>query len=148
MYGHVARANPHLKELDGSEVLVIFTGPHGFISPTWYQDKPAVPTWNYTSVHAFGTASLLADHETTATIDATLERYEPALLTTNKILPDDYKVRLLAGIVGFKVVINRLEGKAKLSQNRSSADREGVMNHLAASGDAMSLALAAMMKQA
>jgi transcriptional regulator len=147
LYGHVARVNPHWKEMERAEVVAIFTGPHGFISPIWYQDKPAVPTWNYTSVHAFGKVSLLSDVETEETINATLGRYEPALLEDNEVLTDEHKHKLLTGIVGFKIEIDRLEGKAKLSQNRSNADRKGVIRHLVASGDPMSLALAEMMEQ-
>ncbi|KJZ15257.1 transcriptional regulator [Marinomonas sp. S3726] len=138
LYSHMARANPHWKSLEGAEVLIIFSGPHAYISPTWYAKSPAVPTWNYAAVHAYGKVSLLNDDDTLNVIDDTLKTYEPSLLETNEEgikepVTDEFKHKLLSAIVGFKVEITKLEGKLKLGQHRPKADQEGVFKALSES---------------
>jgi transcriptional regulator len=130
LYAHCAKANPHWKDLEGQNVLVIFTGPHGYISPSWYTSKPAVPTWNYTSVHAYGVASLLDPEATLKAVDQVVEKYEPQLLVERDIVTDQIKHKMLAGIVGFKIALTTLEGQLKLGQNKSKDDQTGVLNAL------------------
>ncbi|GLX85328.1 transcriptional regulator [Thalassotalea loyana] len=121
LYGHFARTNHHWKAAVGAKVLVIFSGPHSYISPTWYQASQAVPTWNYSTVHAKGIIQL-TDQETTLTIlDETVKKYEP-----NLTISEDFKSKLSKGIVGFKINIESLQGKEKLGQHRSTEDQLGV----------------------
>lgn len=141
LYAHCAKANPHWKNLAGQDVLVIFTGPHSYISPSWYVNKPAVPTWNYTAVHAYGVASLLNSQETLKAVDQVVEKYEPQLLVDRDIVTDQIKQKMLAGIVGFKIELTKLEGQLKLGQNKSKEDQVAIYNALNSSDNFDSLAL-------
>ena len=153
LYGHFARANPQWKDLqDGAEALVIFTGPDAYVSPGFYPSKAehgkAVPTWNYIAVHAYGTADVFTDtgrlHDL---VSALTDRHETGRPQPWKVTdaPADYIDGMLKAIVGFALPIQRLEGKRKLGQNRSSADIAGVREGLAASPDAQDRALAHLM---
>ena len=77
LYTHCAKANSHWKELDSTEALIVFTGPHSYISPSWYAKSPGVPTWNYSAVHVYGTVSLLNDSETLDVVEEVVHKYEP-----------------------------------------------------------------------
>lgn len=134
LYGHFARANPHWRTLDGSRALAIFSGPHAYISPTWYASQPAVPTWNYLAVHATGTLELLGKEATRELLDRSLAFYEPALLDSLS-REHDYLEKMQAGVVGFRLPIETLAGKAKLGRQRSQADQAGVEEALAESRD-------------
>ena len=147
LYTHCAKENPHWQELDNADVVVIFTGPHNYISPSWYAKGPAVPTWNYTAVHAYGRVSFLNDDETITALDEVVEKYEPGLLVSKDILTDRLKERLLPAIVGFKIEITRMEGQLKLGQQRTKADQLGVYQALAQSSRLEDLALAQYMKK-
>lgn len=128
LMGHMARANPHWREwTDTSRALAIFHGPHAYTSPAWYVASPAVPTWNYVVVHVHGRPRLLDADETAAVVWRTVEKYEgnrPG--RWNAQLPDDFVRSMLKAIVGFELSIERIEGKFKLGQNRSRADRAGM----------------------
>ena len=147
LYTHCAKENPHWQELDNADVLVVFTGPHNYISPSWYAKGPAVPTWNYTAVHAYGRVSFLNDDETITALDEVVEKYEPGLLVSRDILTDRLKERLLPAIVGFKIEISHMEGQLKLGQQRTKADQQGVYHALSTSQDLEDLALAEYMKK-
>jgi transcriptional regulator len=147
LYAHCAKANPLWKNLDGQKVLVIFTGPHGYISPSWYTTKPAVPTWNYTAVHAYGVASLLEPHQTLEAVEQVVEKYEPQLLVERDIVTDQIKDKMLAGIVGFKIALTKLEGQLKLGQNKSKDDQTGVLNALNNSNNLNALMLSSYMQK-
>ena len=147
LYSHCAKANPHWKELKNTEVLIIFSGPHGYISPSWYAESPAVPTWNYAAVHAYGLVSLLDDQQTLAAVEAVVRKYEPALLEKREIITDEYRDKLLAGIVGIKIELTRIDGKQKLGQLRKPEDQTGVYQALAQSGKPEDQALAQYMKK-
>lgn len=146
LHCHVARANPQWQQLAAaSKVLAIFAGPHGYISPTWYAD-PGVPTWNYAVVHAQGEARIVDDIDHTRRhVEALAAKFE-----RGRAAPwvPDYDARRLAGIVGIEIRVDKLEGKFKLSQNRSAADRAGVVAQLAASGSDNDAALARLMMAA
>lgn len=145
--GHVARANPHWRTFDGATpALAIFHGPHAYVSPSWYVTFPAVPTWNYAVVHAIGRPRLVEDPAAlSALVDRTVETFERAREDRwQPALPEAYRERMLQGIVGFTLDIERLEGKLKLSQNKPQADREGVIRELEASGHPDAAALAAL----
>jgi transcriptional regulator len=143
LHCHLARANPQWQQVTAmSEVLVIFLGPHGYVSPTWYTD-PGVPTWNYTAVHVYGTARLIDDAAHTARhVEALAAKFERG--SASPWVPD-YDPRRLGGIVGIEIRIRSIEGKFKLSQNRSAADRAGVIAQLRASGRAHDAELARLM---
>jgi transcriptional regulator len=147
LYAHCAKANTHWKDLEGQNVLVIFTGPHAYISPSWYSSKPAVPTWNYTAVHAYGVVSLLNPQDTINAIDQIVNKYEPQLLVKRDIVTDQIKDKLLAGIVGFKIELNKIEGQLKLGQNRSKDDQAGIYKALSSSENLQNLLLAKYMQK-
>ncbi|MGQ4878687.1 FMN-binding negative transcriptional regulator [Billgrantia sp. LNSP4103-1] len=134
LYGHFARANPHWRTLGGNRALAIFSGPHAYVSPTWYATRPAVPTWNYLAVHATGTLELLETDATQALLDRSLAHYEPALLESLS-RERAYLEKMQAGVVGFRLRIETLQGKAKLGRQRSQADQAGVEVALSESRD-------------
>src|SRR5262245_40333735 len=111
LMGHFARANPQWQHFGaGKEVLVIFQGPHAYVSPGWYQTKFAVPTWNYVAVHAYGAARIVDDErELAALIQATIEKYEAGRPDPWQAdLPADFTSKMMKGIVGFEIAISRL----------------------------------------
>ncbi|MFM8584765.1 MAG: FMN-binding negative transcriptional regulator, partial [Planctomycetaceae bacterium] len=135
--GHLAQANPQAAQLTSGESLAIFQGPHAYISPAWYATAPAVPTWNYTAVHVTGIARRLSSERTAELVDHLVSKYEASRSNPwPNELPEEYRERMLAGIVGFELPLQRIEGKFKLSQNRSSADQAGVAQGLAREGGA------------
>ena len=139
LIGHFARNNPHWRELAEDVVkqhLVIFKGPHGYISPTWYHNKPAVPTWNYAAIHIKGCAEILSANDTTQALDSLMDKYEPELLVKRDVVSADYQEKLSKGIVGFKISIDVIDAKAKLGQHRSIADQQGVTAALRKSSSA------------
>ena len=148
--GHVARANPHWKTLDGAtEALLIFQGPHAYVSPTWYANEPAVPTWNYTVVHAYGPAQAVEDAEFLEDIlEALLRRYEAHRVDAWRMdsLPIEYRSRALAAVVGIRMPVLRLEAKFKLGQNRAAADRRGTVLGLEREGSVEAAGLATFMR--
>ena len=147
--GHVARANPHWRHLAaGRPTLVVFSGAHAYVSPSWYATHPAVPTWNYVAVHASGTGALVEDAEQVRALLADLVHvYESPgpEAWSFEALPADYVAGMRRGIVAFEIPIARLEGKAKLSQNRDAVDRGRTREALAASVDPVARAVAALM---
>jgi transcriptional regulator len=135
---HLARANPHWKYLtECDEALIIFQGPDGYITPNWYPSKAkhqqVVPTWNYAVVHAYGRPEVMQDvdwlrgHVAELTAQQEKSEASPWALTD---APERYIEVMLRGIVGFRFVITRIEGKWKMSQNREAKDREGVVKGL------------------
>ncbi len=132
--GHVARANPLWREADGQSVLAIFQGPQAYVSPNWYPSKAvhgkAVPTWNYAMVQAHGTLRAIQDRAwLRAFVTRLTERNEVGRAVPWQVAdaPADYLDALLEAIVGIEIVVTKLEGKLKLSQNRSAEDRAGVV---------------------
>lgn len=139
---HLARANPHCKELGGvGEALMIFQGVEGYITPNWYPTKArtgkVVPTWNYAVVHAYGRPEVVNDpewlrrHVTELTAQQEKTEARPWAVSD---APDTFIAAMVRGIVGFRFVIARLEGKWKMSQNRDMQDREGVVRGLRSRG--------------
>ncbi|MFJ3116682.1 FMN-binding negative transcriptional regulator [Pseudomonas protegens] len=143
LYGHLAKANPQCAELAaGAEALVIFTGEDAYVSPSFYPSKAehgkVVPTWNYVAVHAYGQPEVFSDPERLLKVVGGLtERHEAGRPQPWQVTdaPADYLEGMLRAIVGFALPIQRLEGKRKLSQNRSAEDIAGVREGLAASAD-------------
>ncbi len=148
--GHMARANPHWRAFaGGGEAMVVFQGPHAYVSPSWYATREkVVPTWNYMVVHAYGVPRIIAD---AAAARAHLERLlavqESGMKRPWSLAgqPADFVAAMVKGVVGFEIPLTRLEGKAKLSQNRPAADRAGAIAGLRESGDPVAMALAEAM---
>jgi transcriptional regulator len=136
LIGHVARPNPQWQTFDGTrQALAIFAGPHAYVSPTWYASAPAVPTWNYAAVHAYGRPRVLEGPEATRDAVARLVAlHDPAWRLDDQ--PTEFIAGMLRGIVAFEMPIERLEGKLKMSQNRPAVDRAGVARVLGAGGAA------------
>jgi transcriptional regulator len=150
LLAHVARANPHWRYFaPGRPALAVFQGPHAYVSPAWYAEpRASVPTWNYVAVHAYGVPVLLEEPARVRALLARLVRTHEAGRPdpwTFESLPEDYVAGMLQGIVAFEVPIDRLEGKAKLSQNRGAADQARVQAALAGSPDPLDAAVAGLM---
>lgn len=134
--GHMARANPQWAWLaQQREVLAVFSGPDGYVSPSHYDTHLAVPTWNYLAAHVYGEielveAPLAKDH----LLKRLIARHEPGYAAQWIGLPEDYKEKLLGAIVGFRIRVTRWEAKAKLSQNRAATERERLRAHFSAQG--------------
>jgi transcriptional regulator len=125
--GHFARANSHWSTLANHETLVVFPGPHSYVSPTLYAESLSVPTWNYIAVHAYGTLELVEDEiGKKDLLEGLINANEPAYTEQWRDLPEGFRRTMLAGIVGFRIPIARTEGKVKLSQNRPEGDRHNV----------------------
>ena len=147
---HMARANPQWRSFSSErEVVVIFHGPHHYVSPAWYASHPSVPTWNYAVVHAHGRPTLIDDRERLAALVRELvTHHESSSPKPWKMdLPADYQDKMLSGIVGFEIEIIRLEGKFKLSQNRPGEDRPLVIEELERLGNDDALGVAALMRE-
>jgi len=134
IHGHIARHNEQVEAFDGKqEAVIVFRGPHGYISPTCYQTNPAVPTWNFAVVHATGKLQPVTDpaalHAFLARLIHKFESYQGTGYDFSKI-PDSYLNPMLANIVGFDMQIELLEGKFKLGQERPEADRQGILKYL------------------
>lgn len=139
---HLAKANPQSEAIAGREVLLIFQGPQGYVTPNWYPSKhqtgKAVPTWNYVAIHAYGTATTFDDSaRLEAHLGAMTDHFESAYQLPWKLedAPDGYIEGMCQAIVGIEIEISRLEGKWKLSQNRSETDANGVINGFRAQGN-------------
>ena len=145
--GHVARANGHWHGFETpSPALAIFSGPHAYVSPRWYEPGPSVPTWNYEAVHVYGTAHLVEGEAALRPILETLAaQYDPQW--SMAALPEKYVTGMTRGIVGIEIAIERIEAKRKLSQNRPAVDVETVIATLDGGNDT-DRALAAAMRQA
>jgi transcriptional regulator len=149
LLGHVARANPQWHELAGQDVMAIFSGPHAYVSPSWYESDNVVPTWNYVAVHAHGRCELVEDDESVAEIlarsVAAFERSQAEPWTFDSA--DAYFRKLMKAVVAFRIPLAKLEGKWKLGQNHPPERREKVVRRLAASADHDSQAIARLMTQ-
>jgi transcriptional regulator len=148
LLSHMARANPQWRAIDGkAEMLAVFSGPHAYVSPRWYQSAPAVPTWNYVAVHVCGVPRVIDDAgEVRALLDRLVSEYEGDAWTLGS-QGEDFAGRMMRGIVAFELPVARIEGKFKLSQNRPAADRRGVIAGLRETGDPADAALAELMSE-
>ena len=133
---HMAFNNPQWSEFLDEEALVIFTGPHSYISPRWYEEKERVPTWNYTAVHAYGVPQKVDDPKEKLASQRRLVAFmDPEWLPQFDALPDKYVQMMLEGIVNFRVPVKRIETRWKLSQNRSRREMELIAAELDKLGD-------------
>ncbi len=140
--GHFARANPHWARLAGRETLVVFPGPHSYVTPSLYTEELSVPTWNYIAIHAYGTPELIEDADgKNRLVEELIAKHDAPVLEHWRVQPEGYRRTMLAGIVGFRMPIARIEGKFKISQNRNAGERANVKAaHAAGSDDQRELA--------
>lgn len=150
LHGHLAIRNPQLAHLaSGSEALVIFQGPHSYISPSWYAAPENVPTWNYTAVHVSGVPKMMDRAALVVLLKDLVRQNEESFEQPWDFDPEaSWIQKMLPQIAGFEIPIQRLQGKFKLNQNRSMADRTRVIEILSASQDPAQRQMAALIKQA
>ena len=151
LQGHVAKANPHWRRFDGgTPSIAIFHGPHAYVSPAWYQNKPAVPTWNYAVVHAHGRPRITEDRQVTLDILQNLvrknERHRSEPWEMAELSPEYYE-QMASRIIAFEMPIDSIEAKFKLGQNRSEEDREGTISGLLGADSLDAAALATFMRE-
>jgi transcriptional regulator len=145
---HMAKNNPQWQEFLGDEVLVIFSGPHAYVSPRWYEDKERVPTWNYAAVHAYGIPAIIADRtEKRESQRRLIESLDPEWLPNFDALRGAYVEQMLDGIVNFSIPVARIETRWKLSQNRGRREMERIATALENSQDPGERALAALTRR-
>lgn len=131
LVAHLARANRQWERLAKQTALVIFAGPHAYVSPFWYEKPLSVPTWNYVAVHAYGRAGLLeAPEEALDVLDKSVRAFDPAWRERWQQLDPGYVDAMRKGIVAFELAVERIEAKQKLSQNRSEHERQTIIGHL------------------
>ncbi len=148
LIGHFARANPHWRQASGQSALAIFSGPHVYVSPTWYESEQVVPTWNYTAVHAYGRVQIVEEKQSLLEIvQAMVRLYEHAMPRPWSFDPSGtFAERMLAQIVGFRIEIEKIEGKWKLNQNHPVERRKKVIRALQQRSDENAQAIAEMMQ--
>ena len=130
-----------------NETLVIFQGPHAYISPTHYEKKQNVPTWNYIAVHAYGKATLLKSQEqATEVLEKMINTYEAEYFEQWKQLSETYKSGMIKAIVAFEIEVTNLEGKFKLSQNKTKNEQQHIANAFENSNDTLEKNLSKEMK--
>lgn len=143
---HVAKANPQWRTIDAAQALVIFHGPHALVSASWYaQPQHDVPTWDYSAVHCSGTAHIANAGETREILERTASQLDPAW----RIEDADAEniARMQQAIVGIRIVVDRIDGAAKYSQNRTPDDRRRVIEALNRSTRAMDKEVASIMEE-
>ena len=135
--GHVAKANPHWKHLqDNPNTLMIFHGPHAYISPTNYSTREVVPTWNYGAVHVYGESRTYSEiTDLLAMLHDLIPTFEAAYEQQWNSLSEAYRTRMLGHIVGFEIAVTKIEAKFKLSQNRARDEQQRIIDSLGAASD-------------
>ena len=145
---HMAKNNPQWKEFFDDEVMVLFSGPHAYVSPRWYADLERVPTWNYAAVHAYGVAKINSDRKGKhASQRRLIESLDPLWLPKFDALRQEYVDQMLDGIVNFSIAVTRIETRWKLSQNRGRGEMELIAAQLDKSQDSGTRALAALTRK-
>src|SRR5882762_7362267 len=145
---HMAKNNPQWKEFFDEEVLVIFAGPHAYVSPRWYEEKERVPTWNYAAVHAYGVPKVVQDRDAKHASQRRLVTVlDPQWLPKFDALRSEYVDSMLEGIVNFEIPVTRLETRWKLSQNRGRREQELIAAELQRSADSAARSLAELMRK-
>lgn len=136
LYSHFAKANLQWKNIEANEVLVIFSEPHAYISPAHYDQFLSVPTWNYIAVHVYGKAEIIREeNDIIQLLENTIDNYESSYRSQWNQLPQDFKEKMLKGIVAFEVKISDIQAKKKLSQNKTKQEQERIIDTLSKSTD-------------
>ena len=149
LHGHMAKANPHWGLLQNDqESLAIFHGPHAYISPSLYESRESVPTWNYAAVHVYGRARVVEDAEPLLEeVRDIIHAFDPAYIEQWSSLSDKFRYGMLKHIVGFEIAATRIEAKFKISQNRSKTDQAAVIASLGQSADSAVVEIAKLMQK-
>lgn len=149
LLSHVGRPDERLHELGSHEAMVIIYGPQGYVSPSWYDTSPAVPTWNFAVAHLYGTPEILTDEENLQVLERLVEHFEsplPEPYLMNRTLENtDYAARIVHGTVGFRMRVDRFEAKEKMSQDKPAEVVGRVIDALGAPGPYQNPALAERM---
>jgi transcriptional regulator len=144
---HFAKANTQWRQIVDRVNLVIFSEPHAYISPTHYDNEQSVPTWNYVAVHAYGAATIINDRDQAfVALEKMIDTYEEGYRKQWAGLPQDYKLRMLNGIVAFDIVVTDLQGSRKLSQNKTEQEQQRIIETLSASTDGAARQIADYMR--
>ena len=147
LISHMAKANQQWKSSKEQEVLVIFSEPHAYISPSHYINEQNVPTWNYLAVHVYGKMKLIEDSSlVTKSLEQMIHTYEKEYKVQWDSLSDEYKSRMQNGIVAFEIEINEIQAKKKLSQNKKEVEREHIIAHFEKSSLSHENTIASFMK--
>jgi transcriptional regulator len=147
LLSHMSRANSQWKTL-GKNALVIFSEPHAYISPSLYEKEQNVPTWNYVAVHAYGSVSILEKAaQQTALLEKQMHAFEEAYYEQWKRLDPAYRDNLRKGIVAFEIIVAQLQGKEKLSQNKTAVERVTIAEHLEQENDNQKKTIAQLMRE-
>ena len=145
---HLAKANAQWKDLETQPILVIFTEPHAYISPSLYEKTLNVPTWNYLAVHAYGQGKLIqGEGAVIDLLEATIDQYEPAYQAQWETLPEAYKMGLANGLVAFEITVTDLQAKKKLSQNKTAKEQQNIIESLSESPHSNEQLIADYMKK-
>lgn len=151
LLSHVGRPDEKLHELGSHEAMVIIYGPQGYVSPSWYEMSPAVPTWNFAVAHLYGTPEILSDDENLQVLERLVEHFEsplPEPYLMNRTLENaDYAARIVHGTVGFRMRVERFEAKEKMSQDKPAEVIGRVVDALDAPGPYQNPSLAERMRQ-
>jgi transcriptional regulator len=151
LVSHVGRPDEQLHELGRHDLLIIVQGPHGYISPGWYDANPAVPTWNFVTAHLTGTPELLRDDENLRVLDRLVDHFEDRMPDPRRLngtaANSVYAARIVQGTVGFRLRVTRFTAKNKMSQNRPAETVERIISELSGDGPYASPSLAAEMRR-
>ncbi|MCW3085647.1 MAG: FMN-binding negative transcriptional regulator [Bacteroidetes bacterium] len=148
LVSHMAKANLQWQLFPEAELLIIFQGPHAYISPTHYEKKQNVPTWNYIAVHAYGKAKIIDKQEDVLNLmERTIHNFEKEFYEQWKQLSPEYVNGMLKAIVAFEIEVTKLEGKFKLSQNKTKHEQQNIINTFEKSDDSIQKEIAEEMKK-
>ncbi|TDS10976.1 FMN-binding negative transcriptional regulator [Sphingobacterium paludis] len=148
LVSHMAKANEQSTHLHEQPCMVIFTGPHAYISPQHYDKLESVPTWDYVAVHAYGKASLVTDPDKKMeSLETMIQRYEPAYQEQWSTLSESFKSGMVKGLEAFRIEVTELQGQEKLSQNKSALEKERIIDSLSGSDRPEERALAEYMHE-
>lgn len=149
LYGHFARPNEQWKDAENQQILVVFQGPHCYISPSWYESMKAVPTWNYVSVHVYGQLEIIEDEKRIVdSLNDLVDKYElPSSPYNLDVVEPGFIEGMSKGIVAFRIKITKMEAKAKLSQNHSIERQELIIEHLEKTSNQDNIQIASLMRK-
>ncbi len=145
---HFAKANPQWKQITNNNVLVVFTEPHAYISPQYYDSEINVPTWNYMAVHVYGKGRIITEQkESFAVLESMINNFEKEYKTQWDKLPMDYKTKMLKGITAFQITITDIQATKKLSQDKKETEKQRIISAFEKSSHDNEKIIASMMKQ-
>lgn len=149
LYSHFAKANSQWKNIEANKVLIIFSEPHAYISPNNYDQFLSVPTWNYIAVHVYGKVKIIEEQNNVLNIvETAIDKYETSYKNQWNQLPQEFKEKMLKGIVAFEINITEIQAKKKLSQNKTKQEQERIIDTLSKSFNSNEKLIAEYMNKA